>query len=202
MSIRTNTQNQLDSSPVSVRAKLAAAWTSFMFLYIYVDVLGLYKPGVIDGILNGRSVEENINISARRLWSRDGFIRPAREAETAETQIARLRIRTPSRHQDIVNLSGGNQQKVILGRWLAEEGMRVLIMDEPTRGIDVGAKYEIYVLMKQVVENGGSIIMISSELPEVLNMSNRVLTICEGRITGEFNPETVSAQTIMDSAIG
>ncbi|MEZ4628908.1 MAG: D-xylose ABC transporter ATP-binding protein, partial [Eubacteriales bacterium] len=99
------------------------------------------------------------------------------------------------------SLSGGNQQKCVVGRWL-EINPQILIMDEPTRGIDVGAKYEIYVLMKQVVESGGSIIMISSELPEVLNMSNRVLTICEGRITGEFNPEEVSAQTIMDSAIG
>ena len=79
---------------------------------------------------------------------------------------------------------------------------RILIMDEPTRGIDVGAKYEIYLLMNQIVEQGGAIIMISSELPEVLNMSNRVLVICDGRITGEFNPEIDSAETIMDKAIG
>ena len=77
-----------------------------------------------------------------------------------------------------------------------------MILDEPTRGIDVGAKYEIYTLMNKIVEAGGSIIMISSELPEVLNMSNRVITICEGRITGEFNPETASAAEIMSRAIG
>jgi len=125
----------------------------------------------------------------------------SKEKDIAERQISNLGIKTPSAQTAVLSLSGGNQQKCVVGRWL-EIHPQIMIMDEPTRGIDVGAKYEIYVLMKQVVENGGSIIMISSELPEVLNMSNRVLTICEGRITGEFNPETVSAQTIMDSAIG
>ena len=101
----------------------------------------------------------------------------------------------------MVSLSGGNQQKCIVGRWL-ELNPKILILDEPTRGIDVGAKFEIYVLMNKIVEEGGAIIMISSELPEVLNMSNRVLTICDGRITGEFNPEEASAEEIMDKAIG
>jgi ABC-type sugar transport system ATPase subunit len=88
-----------------------------------------------------------------------------------------------------------------MGRWL-EINPDILILDEPTRGIDVGTKYEIYLLIKKIAENGGSIIMISSELPEVLAMSNRVLTICEGKITGQFNPETDSAHEIMDAAIG
>jgi len=79
---------------------------------------------------------------------------------------------------------------------------KIFIMDEPTRGIDVGAKYEIYTLMKDIAEKGGAIILISSELPEVLNMSNRVLTIFEGRITGEFNPETTPADRIMSAALG
>ena len=154
-----------------------------------------------DGILNGRSVEENINISARRLWSRDGFIRPAREAETAETQIARLRIRTPSRHQDIVNLSGGNQQKVILGRWLAEAGMRVLIMDEPTRGIDVGAKSEIYDLLYGLAEQGMTILVVSSELPEVMGICDRVLVMCQGRISGEFTRDQFNEQQLLAAAL-
>jgi len=88
-----------------------------------------------------------------------------------------------------------------MGRWL-EINPDILILDEPTRGIDVSTKYEIYLLIKRIAENGGSVIMISSELPEVLAMSNRVLTICEGRISGEFNPEIDSAHTIMDAAIG
>jgi ribose transport system ATP-binding protein len=88
-----------------------------------------------------------------------------------------------------------------VGRWL-ELNPRILIMDEPTRGIDVGTKYEIYVLMKQIADNGGSVILISSELPEVLNMSNRVLTIYDGRITGEFYPETAAPDQIMERALG
>ena len=97
-------------------------------------------------------------------------------------------------------MSGGNQQKCIVGRWL-ELKPRVLILDEPTRGIDVGAKFEIYLLMKKIVENGGSVILISSELPEVLNMSNRILTICEGRITGEFDPLRFTADQIIEKAL-
>jgi len=112
-----------------------------------------------------------------------------------------LAVKTPTIHSIVGNLSGGNQQKCVVGRWL-EINPEILILDEPTRGIDVGAKYEIYVLMNKIVEAGGAIIMISSELPEVLNMSNRVLTICEGRITGEFDPGEVSAEEIMDKAIG
>ncbi|MCA0270702.1 MAG: L-arabinose ABC transporter ATP-binding protein AraG [Proteobacteria bacterium] len=154
-----------------------------------------------DGILNGRSVEENINISARRLWSAGGFLKRRREAETAETQIKRLRIRTPSRHQDIVNLSGGNQQKVILGRWLAEQGIRVLIMDEPTRGIDVGAKSEIYDLLYGLAEQGMTILVISSELPEVMGICDRVLVMCQGRIRGAFNRETFNEASLLAAAL-
>jgi len=155
----------------------------------------------LQGLVLRFSVQSNIVMASLDRMIKFGFLNSSREKEIAERQIKNLGIKTPSAQTTVLSLSGGNQQKCVVGRWL-EINPRILIMDEPTRGIDVGAKYEIYVLMKQVVENGGSIIMISSELPEVLNMSNRVLTICEGRITGEFNPEEVSAQTIMDSAIG
>ncbi|MEK1874187.1 MAG: L-arabinose ABC transporter ATP-binding protein AraG, partial [Rhizobium altiplani] len=100
-----------------------------------------------DGIVQGRSIEENMAISSRRHFSPFGILQPKKEAELAEQFIAKLRVRTPSRKQDIVNLSGGNQQKVILGRWLSEQGVKVLIIDEPTRGIDVGAKSEIYEIL-------------------------------------------------------
>jgi len=155
----------------------------------------------LQGLVLRFSVQSNIVMASLERMAKFGFVNSSREKEIAERQISNLGIKTPSAQTTVLSLSGGNQQKCVVGRWL-EINPQILIMDEPTRGIDVGAKYEIYVLMKQVVENGGSIIMISSELPEVLNMSNRVLTICEGRITGEFNPEEVSAQTIMDSAIG
>ncbi|MBO4297888.1 MAG: sugar ABC transporter ATP-binding protein, partial [Clostridia bacterium] len=119
----------------------------------------------------------------------------------AQRQIQELKIKTPSPSTVVESLSGGNQQKCVIARWL-ETHPRILILDEPTRGIDVGAKYEIYVLMKKAVEAGSAILLISSELPEVLNMSNRVLTIASGRITGEFDPEKSTAQEIMNMAIG
>ncbi len=155
----------------------------------------------LQGLVLPFSVQSNIAMASLDRLSKLGFVNHAEEKAIAQRQIKNLAIKTPSAQTKTISLSGGNQQKCIMGRWL-EISPSILILDEPTRGIDVGAKYEIYVLMKEIVENGGSIIMISSELPEVLNMSNRVLTICEGRITGEFNPEADKAQTIMDAAIG
>lgn len=154
-----------------------------------------------DGILNGRSLEENINISARRFWSPAGIIRPKQEAEVAEEQIARLRVRTPSRHQNIVNLSGGNQQKVILARWLAERKNKVLIMDEPTRGIDVGAKSEIYDLLYGLAETSMTILVVSSELPEVMGICDRVLVMCQGEIRASFERETFSENALLAAAL-
>lgn len=153
------------------------------------------------GLILRFSVGDNITMAALDRITQKGVINHKKEKEIAKRQIENLQIKTPSAATKVLNLSGGNQQKCIVGRWL-ELNPRVLILDEPTRGIDVGAKYEIYVLMNKIVEQGGAIIMISSELPEVLNMSNRVLTICDGRITGEFFPEEVDADTIMDRAIG
>ena len=147
------------------------------------------------------SVETNIAMASYEYMTKFGFLDSSKEAEIAERQIKALAVKTPTAATKVVSLSGGNQQKCIVGRWL-ERNPKILILDEPTRGIDVGAKFEIYVLMNKIVEQGGAIIMISSELPEVLNMSNRVLTICEGRITGEFNPEIATATEIMDKAIG
>jgi ribose transport system ATP-binding protein len=132
--------------------------------------------------------------------TRFGFLNSSTEKDIAQKHVKSLGVKTPSIKTRVRSLSGGNQQKCIVGRWL-ELNPRILILDEPTRGIDVGAKYEIYLLMKKVAENGGSIILISSELPEVLNMSNRVLTICDGRITGEFDPRDATADQIMEKAL-
>jgi ribose transport system ATP-binding protein len=155
----------------------------------------------LEGLVLPFSVQSNITMSSLDKISTFGFINPLLEKEIADRQIKNLSVKTPSPHTKVVTLSGGNQQKCIMGRWL-EINPDILILDEPTRGIDVGTKYEIYVLIKKIAEAGGSVIMISSELPEVLAMSNRVITICEGRITGEFNPETDSPNVIMDAAIG
>ena len=154
-----------------------------------------------EGLVLPFSVESNIAMASYEYMTKFGFLNAAKEAEIADRQIRALAVKTPSAATKVVSLSGGNQQKCIVGRWLEREP-KILILDEPTRGIDVGAKYEIYVLMNKIVKEGGAIIMISSELPEVLNMSNRVLTICEGRITGEFDPAVASAAEIMDKAIG
>lgn len=154
-----------------------------------------------DGIVQGRSIEENIAISARRHFSPFGLIRPKKEAELAETYIAKLRVRTPSRKQDIVNLSGGNQQKVILGRWLAEQNIKVLIIDEPTRGIDVGAKAEIYEILYQLAESGMAIVVISSELPEVMGISDRIMVMCEGQIAASFERVNFNDRAILKAAL-
>lgn len=154
----------------------------------------------LQGLILPFSVESNISMATLDRITKFGFLDQSKEKEIARKHIERLGVKTPSARTRIESLSGGNQQKCVVGRWL-EINPRILILDEPTRGIDVGAKYEIYLLMKQVVEKGGSVILISSELPEVLNMSNRILTVCDGRITGEFDPEKASADAIMDKAL-
>jgi len=155
----------------------------------------------LEGLVLSFSVKDNIAMSSLERITKLGFVNSSLEKDIAERQIYALSIKTPSPNTKAKTLSGGNQQKCIMGRWL-EINPDILILDEPTRGIDVGTKYEIYLLIKKIAESGGSVILISSELPEVLAMSNRVLTICEGKITGEFNPEETSAHEIMDAAIG
>jgi ribose transport system ATP-binding protein len=154
----------------------------------------------LQGLVLPFSVESNISMASLDKMTRFGFLNSSTEKDIAQKHVKSLGVKTPSIKTRVRSLSGGNQQKCIVGRWL-ELNPRILILDEPTRGIDVGAKYEIYLLMKKVAENGGSIILISSELPEVLNMSNRVLTICDGRITGEFDPRDATADQIMEKAL-
>jgi L-arabinose transport system ATP-binding protein len=154
-----------------------------------------------DGIVQGRSVAENITISSRRHYSSMGVVNPRREGEVAEEFIKRLRVRTPSRQQDIVNLSGGNQQKVILARWLSEKDVKVLIVDEPTRGIDVGAKSEIYDVLYALAEQGMAIVVVSSELPEVMGISDRIAVMCEGRIAAAFTRSEFREQQLLAAAL-
>jgi len=121
--------------------------------------------------------------------------------QLADEFIQRLDIRTPSAQQRVQNLSGGNQQKVVISRWLTLNP-RVLMLDEPTRGIDVGAKSEIYRLMRKLASEGVGIIMVSSELPEILGVSDRVLVMHEGRIAGEFDPRVATQDALMTAATG
>jgi L-arabinose transport system ATP-binding protein len=154
-----------------------------------------------DGIVQGRSIEENITISSRRHFSPFGILNPKKEASVAEDFIARLRVRTPSRLQDIINLSGGNQQKVILGRWLSEQGVKVLVIDEPTRGIDIGAKAEIYEILYGLAAEGMAIIVISSELPEVMGISDRIMVMCQGRVAADMSRADFHERRILAAAL-
>lgn len=129
------------------------------------------------------------------------FIRPELENAAVDRSIEMLHIKTPSRTQKVVHLSGGNQQKVILARWLLSEP-GIILMDEPTRGIDVGAKYEIYCIIKQLAESGKAIIMVSSEMPEIIGMCDRVIIMHEGRISGELSGERMNPNDMMKLAAG
>ena len=148
------------------------------------------------GLVLGLSVRENVALPNLDSMSRFGFVRLAQEAQRVKEFVQALQIRTPSLDKSVVNLSGGNQQKVVISKWLMLQP-RILIMDEPTRGIDVGAKAEIYRLMNQLVESGVSIIMISSELPEVLAMSDRVVCMAHGRVTGILSHAEATPELVM-----
>jgi len=145
-------------------------------------------------------VEANVVLaSMRRFVGRLGQIRFGRTKAAAEEHVKGLSIKTPGVSQRVRNLSGGNQQKVVIAKWLTAD-TEILIFDEPTRGIDVGAKSEIYRLLNDLAQQGRSIIMISSELPEILRMSHRILVMCEGRITGELSAAEATQEKIMTFA--
>ncbi|NLN78954.1 MAG: sugar ABC transporter ATP-binding protein [Armatimonadetes bacterium] len=153
------------------------------------------------GLVLGMAVRENISLANLGVLSRLGFIKRRKEREIAESYVKDVLIKTPSIEQAVQNLSGGNQQKVVLAKWLFTKS-KVLIFDEPTRGIDVGAKTEIYQLMNRLAAQGVAIIMISSELPEVLGMSDRTLVMHEGRIAGELSGKDATQERIMGLATG
>lgn len=154
-----------------------------------------------EGIVPVRSVLENTNLSARRRKARGGIlINEPWEQENARQRAAQLRVRTPSVNQLIRNLSGGNQQKVILGRWLSET-IKVVLFDEPTRGIDVGAKSEIYTIMQNLAQQGVCVIVVSSELPEVLGVSDRIAVMRQGKIAAVLNREDASEATLLKLAL-
>ena len=151
------------------------------------------------GLIVDKSVEENTVISSLNDFVKGIFIDKAKSKEVSQKYVESLKTKTPSVSQLVKKLSGGNQQKVVIAKWLVRNS-DILIFDEPTRGIDVGAKSEIYALMERLAKEGKSIIMISSELPEVLRMSDRVIVMCEGRITGILDIAEANQEVIMQSA--
>lgn len=154
-----------------------------------------------EGLVLSLPVRENISLPNLDKVSSLGVLRPKHEQELSDDAIKRLFIKTAGGEQIVGSLSGGNQQKVVIGKWLATEP-KILILDEPTRGVDIGAKKEIYDIMNHLAKSGVAILMISSELPEVLGMSDRILVMHEGRITGEFTRAEATQELIMHAATG
>jgi ribose transport system ATP-binding protein len=151
------------------------------------------------GLALNLSVKENAVLANYESFQKHLFIQNRAVERIADEYVHKLQIKTPSLDQVLRNLSGGNQQKVVIAKWLIRNS-EILIFDEPTRGIDVGAKSEIYHLMNELVAAGKSIIMISSELPEVLRMSDRIVVMCEGRVTGELDIREANQERIMEYA--
>jgi ABC-type sugar transport system ATPase subunit len=154
------------------------------------------------GLVLGQSVRENFGLPNLPQLSRFGFVRERAERNAFAGYVESLGIKIPHAEELAKNLSGGNQQKVVLAKWL-ERNCEVILFDEPTRGIDVGAKYEVYSLINQLAAHGKAILLISSELPEVLGMSDRILVMREGRIAGEIRDVPGATQPqVLKLAVG
>ena len=153
------------------------------------------------GLILDDSIKDNISIASLGRFARALLLDGAAEQSNAEEQRRALRIKTPGVETSVGELSGGNQQKVVLGKWLCMEP-RVIIFDEPTRGIDVGSKAEIYALMRALADRGVAILMISSDMEEVIGVSDRVAVMREGAITGVLGRESLSERNILHLAVG
>jgi ribose transport system ATP-binding protein len=153
------------------------------------------------GVILEMAVRENLSLASLRRDANNGFLNRVKEEETVANGICELRVKTPTDRQLLQHLSGGNQQKVVLGKWLAMRP-RLLLLDEPTRGIDVGAKQEVYRLMEELAKQGVAILFVSSEMEEILRMSDRVLVMHQGRIAGELARPELSEKAVMQLATG
>jgi ribose transport system ATP-binding protein len=153
------------------------------------------------GLVLGQTVLDNVALPVLDRYSSLGWINYTKLTKLTEGIVKDIGVRTPSLQQTVRNLSGGNQQKVVLSKWFVRKA-DIYIFDEPTRGIDVGAKVEIYKLMQALAKDGAAVIMISSELPEVMNISDRILVVCRGRITGEYLHGEATEEDVMRSAFG
>jgi ribose transport system ATP-binding protein len=147
------------------------------------------------------TVRENISLPSLQHFSSLGLVNRRQEREIAAQQVKSLNVKTPGIETRVLNLSGGNQQKVVLGKWLAMTP-KVMILDEPTRGIDVGAKAEIYRLMRELAEGGAVILMISSDMEEILNVSDRIAVMHEGEIAGVLERAGCNEENVMQLAVG
>jgi ribose transport system ATP-binding protein len=153
-----------------------------------------------EGVVPELSVAHNTSLGCLPRMERFGLLQPRRERELVGRYVERLRVKTPSLQQRVVNLSGGNQQKVVLAKWLATEP-EVLLLDEPTRGIDIETKQEIYALIDELARGGMGVVLVSSELPEILGIADRILVLCEGRKTAEFTRAEATEEKIVKAAL-
>jgi ribose transport system ATP-binding protein len=190
--VATNGEIVVDGKPVAARSPHAAIEAGIAFIT---------EDRKAQGLVLGMTVRENTTLAHLAAYSRGPFISRAEEVAITNREIAELRIRTPSSEQAVKNLSGGNQQKVVLAKWLTGDA-HVFLFDEPTRGVDVGAKAEIYTLMLQLLARGAGIVMVSSELPEVLGMSHRILVVRDGKIAAEFARADATPAAVIAVAAG
>jgi ribose transport system ATP-binding protein len=182
----------LGDTPVSIRSPREA---------IRQGIAYLSEDRKKDGLALSMPVAVNITLANVRAISSHGFLRFSEETAVARRYVRELNIRTPTVAQTVRNLSGGNQQKIVIGKWLYR-GSRILFFDEPTRGIDVGAKYAIYGLMDQLAADGVGVVLISSELPELLGMTDRIAVFHEGRITAVLETRKTNQEEILHYASG
>lgn len=182
----------IDQKPVTINKPADAIRTGIGFIT---------EDRKAKGLLLDHSVRENISLPNLNIMSTGGWISKKKESRLVTELIEKLKVKVSDQEQPIKSLSGGNQQKVVLGKWLGTQP-KILILDEPTRGVDVGAKQEIYKIMNDLTKQGVSIIMISSELPEVLGMSDRILVMHEGKIAAIMNRAEANQEKIMEAATG
>jgi ribose transport system ATP-binding protein len=184
--LRNGTPVQLKSPRAAVRAGIAS----------------IPEDRKREGLILEHSVRENIGLASLEEVSAAGFVRASEEKRLSSKAVRAFGIRPPDTERAAWTLSGGNQQKVVLGKWLIRSpAPEVVILDEPTRGVDVGAKYEIYQLIDELVERGSAVLLISSELPEVIAMSDRVLVMSAGQIVGELKAGELSEERILHLAV-
>lgn len=154
-----------------------------------------------EGILPNLSVMKNVSVASLKQFSHSGVVSLKKEESAAESQREALNIKTPSLEQLIVNLSGGNQQKVIIARWLVKENLKVLIIDEPTRGIDIGAKAEVYSIIDRLARSGLAVVIMSSEMQEILSVCDRIYVMHAGRISAEYDIKDATQEKLLASAL-
>lgn len=183
---------EIDGKPVIMKGPSFAIENGFGF--VTEDRKG-------QGLVLGMKVRENFSLTHLENYCAFDFVNKSKEAERCETFVKDLGIKTPTIEQKIVNLSGGNQQKVVIAKWVARRP-RIMIVDEPTRGIDVGAKAEVHALLERLAEQGLAVIVISSDLPEILAISDRILVVKAGKISGELNRADATQERVMLAATG